>query len=194
MGAIESPTQITALGSQMLRYPLDPPHARILIASFDLGCPSEIIDILSLINSGGNVFIDRASDRDAAIISRTKFIHRDGDHLTSMNVLRAYLAIKEHPKIAKDPKIMNTTRWCRENHVNAKTLNNALKIRDQLHDLARREGRDPLQGCGTETAVVGRCLLQGLFMNTALIQSDGTYKQTSGSLVSGLGSGIADAV
>jgi HrpA-like RNA helicase len=69
----------------MLKYPLDPPHARILISSFDLGCPSEIIDILSIVNSGP-LFIDRAADRESAATSRTKFIHRDGDHLTQLNV------------------------------------------------------------------------------------------------------------
>lgn len=30
--------------------------------------------------------------------------------------------------------------------------------------------------------MVGRSLLQGLFMNTAVIQADGSYRQTAGSL------------
>jgi len=160
----------------MLKYPLDPPHARILIASFTLGCSSEIIDILSLINSGP-LFIDRSSDREAATASRAKFIHRDGDHLTQLNVLRAYIDLK-----TSDTK--GVGKWLKDNHVNGKTIQHALKVREQLKELARRDGVDPNLTCGSESEVVGRCLLRGLFMNTAIVQSDGSYRQTAGSLVS----------
>jgi len=162
----------------MLKYPLDPPHARILIASFELGCPSEIIDILSLINSGP-LFIDRASDRESAATSRLKFVHRDGDHLTHLNVLRAYISIKQSDKTS-----MGTVgKWLKDNHVNGKTIQHALKVREQLKELARRDGKDPNISCGSEMELVGRCLLRGLFMNTAIVQSDGSYRQTAGSLV-----------
>lgn len=155
----------------MLRYPLDPEHARILVASFALGCPNEIIDVLSLIVSGP-VWINRASDRESAATARAKFIHKDGDHLTGLNVLRAYLALKEQ-----------RGKWCRDNHVNAKTLSAALRVRDQLRDLAEREGKDWKVSCESEMEVVVRSLLQGLFMNTAIIQADGSYRQTAGNLV-----------
>jgi ATP-dependent RNA helicase DHX33 len=159
----------------MLKYPLDPPHARILIASFDLGCPSEIIDILSLINSGP-LFVDRTSDRESAALSRSKFIHRDGDHLTQLNVFRAYLAIREQDR-------GSVGQWLKENHVNGKTIQHALKVREQLAELVKREGKDPRVSCGSQTDTVGQCLLRGLFMNTAIVQSDGSYRQTAGSLV-----------
>ena len=155
----------------MLRYPLDPEHARILISSFSLGCPKEIIDVLSLIVSGP-VWIDRPSDRDSAVEARAKFIHRDGDHLTGLNVLRAYTALNE-----------NKPRWCKANHVNIKTLSAALKVRDQLRELAERDGKDWKVSCGSEAELVMRCLLQGLFMNSAVIQPDGGYRQTAGNLV-----------
>jgi len=178
LGALSGPRTITPLGLEMLKYPLDPPHARILIASFELGCPSEIIDILSLINSGP-LFIDRASDRESAATSRLKFVHRDGDHLTQLNVLRAYISIKQSDKTS-----MGTVgKWLKDNHVNGKTIQHALKVREQLKELARRDGKDPNISCGSEMELVGRCLLRGLYMNTAIVQSDGSYRQTAGSLV-----------
>ncbi|ORY35839.1 P-loop containing nucleoside triphosphate hydrolase protein [Naematelia encephala] len=172
LGALDSPTSITPLGREMLRFPLDPEHARILIASFSLGCPSEIIDILSLINTGP-VWVDRVNDRDAAAAARARFLHRDGDHLTAMNVLREYIDLKSRGD-------KSLARWCRDNYVNQKTLTAAIKVRDQLRELAEREGRDWRVSCGNETEVVVRSLLQGLFMNTAVIQSDGSYRQTAG--------------
>ena len=177
LSALASRTEITPLGTSMLRYPLDPPNAAILLSSFDLSCASEIIDIVSLINASAPVFVDRPNERESAAAARAKFVHRDGDHLTAMNAFRAYLAVKEQGQ-------KSLGAWCRENHVNGKTLASAVKIRDQLRHLAEREGRDPSISCGSDLDVVGRCLLQGLFMNTALIQPDGSYKQTSGSLVS----------
>jgi ATP-dependent RNA helicase DHX33 len=178
LGALKGPTEITPLGSSMLAYPLDPVHARILLASFDAACPSEIIDILSLVVAGP-VWIDRANDRDNIALARAKFIHRDGDHLTGMNVLRAYMAIRE----SKD---VGVAKWCKDNFVNSKTLAHAVRIRDQLRELAVRQGRDPDSSCGTEWDRVGKCLLAGLFMNSAIITPDGTYRQTAGSLVSAM--------
>lgn len=174
--ALAGPTAITPLGRRMLHYPLDPSHARILLSSFSLGCASEIIDILSLIVSGP-VWVDRSSERESSAQARQKFISREGDHLTAMNVLRAYMALKED-------KSDSPARWAKENYVNTKTLQAALKVREQLKDLAVREGMDPLTSCGGELDRAGRCLLSGLFMNTAVVQSDGTYRQTAGSLVS----------
>lgn len=197
----------------MLRFPLDPPHARILIASFELGCPNEIIDILSLINAGGHVFIDKPNDREEAGKQRAKFVSRDGDHATGLNVFRAYLAIKEaraergsttkgpaekdegsngNGPIASNththtPKEGQTVLgWCKDNHVNGKTLAQALKVRNQLRELCDRHGKDWTTSCGggSEMGVAMRAMLQGLFMNTAVIQADGSYRQTAGSLVS----------
>ncbi|WWD20552.1 hypothetical protein CI109_105028 [Kwoniella shandongensis] len=178
--ALSSPTTITPLGRQMLRYPLDPPHARILLASFEFGCPSEIIDILSLINAGGHVFLDRPNDRDDAAVARAKFIHRDGDHLTAMNVFRAYIALKEGKSTSGVGQ--SVLGWCKDNFVNGKTLSQALKVREQLRELCEKAGKEWRTSCGSETGSVMRSLLMGLFMNTAVIQADGSYRQTAGSL------------
>ncbi|BEJ16545.1 hypothetical protein CspHIS471_0511500 [Cutaneotrichosporon sp. HIS471] len=180
LGAISGPTVITERGRDMLRYPLEPEHARILLASFESGCASEVIDVLSLVVAG-QVFVDRGDARDSAAAARAKFIHRDGDHLTGMNVLRAFIALREDA--AEGAKEQGVGAWCRANHVNGRTLAQAVRIRAQLRDLATRFGRDPNASCGAETAAVGAALLAGLFMNTAVIQADGSYRQTAGALV-----------
>ncbi|RXK41757.1 ATP-dependent RNA helicase prh1 [Tremella mesenterica] len=202
LGALSGPKTITPLGLEMLHYPLDPEHSRILLASISLGCTSEIIDILSLLVSGP-IWIDRANDREIAAGARTKFVHRDGDHITSLNVFRAYLALKEQRQSGtqsisreKEPngqtkgngvekgkqETTSLPKWCKDNFVNGKTLTAAVKVRDQLRELVRREGHDPDVTCGGETEKVGKALIRGLFMNTAVIQPDGSYRQTAGSL------------
>ncbi|KAL1409736.1 Salivary acidic proline-rich phosphoprotein 1/2 [Vanrija albida] len=183
LGAISSPTVITPLGRQMLHYPLDPEHARILVAAFELGCAAELIDILSLVVAGP-VFHDRGDTRETAAAARAKFIHRDGDHLTAMNVLRAYLSLRADNDEDDEPAVGKggIGAWCRDNHVNGKTLAAAARIRKQLRSLAERHGADATASCGSDYTLVGRALLQGLFMNTAVIQADGSYRQTVGAL------------
>jgi HrpA-like RNA helicase len=168
----------------MLHYPLDPTHARILLASFDLACPFSIINILSLLNSGGTIFIDRQSEREASVKARAKFVHRDGDHLTGLNVFNAFIALKEQGQGGGNGGLL---KWCRENFVNARTMSSALKVRDQLRELVERQGKEwrtgEEGGEGGMDSVV-KSLLQGSFMNTAIIQPDGSYKQTAGNMVS----------
>jgi ATP-dependent RNA helicase DHX33 len=174
----------------MLKYPLDPSHARILIAAFEYGCPSEAIDVLSLLNSGP-IFIDQSSKREEATEARKKYIDKEGDHMTALAVFRDFEEIKSTSNRA-------AITWAKETHVNLKSLLQAVKIRDQLRDLATRFGQDwrassndtkdskvgAVTGIKGDNSVVIRALLQGLFMNTAVIQADGTYRQTAGSLVS----------
>nr|XP_019051332.1 ATP-dependent RNA helicase prh1 [Kwoniella bestiolae CBS 10118]OCF30262.1 ATP-dependent RNA helicase prh1 [Kwoniella bestiolae CBS 10118] len=193
LGALSGPTEITELGKEMLKYPLDPPHSRILIAAFENQCPNEIIDILSIINAGGTVFVDRPNEREEASNARAKFVHRDGDHMTSLKVFRDFLDIKELKKASqssgkKSNGAGGVVGWCKDNYVNNKTLNQAIKIRDQLRELSERYGRDwkvssssTAQG-GHDSSPILRSLLAGLFMNSAVIQADGSYKQTAGSL------------
>ena len=179
LGALASATEITTLGREMLQYPLDPSHARIFLASFDLQCPSEIIDILSILNAGsGSVFVDRSADRDAAAEARLKFINKDGDHLTALNVFREFITLRQN----ESQRFI--VQWAKENHVNQKGLTQALKIRQQLQELAEKHGKVWNVPGGVESGNVVRALLQGLFMNTAVIQADGTYRQTAGNLVS----------
>ncbi|WWC92077.1 uncharacterized protein L201_007031 [Kwoniella dendrophila CBS 6074] len=182
--ALDSPTSVTPLGIEMLKYPLDPPHARILIASFENNCSNEIIDILSIINSGGTVFIDRPNDREEASAAKLKFLHRDGDHLTSLNVFNAFLAIKELRKTSSSSSKVGLIEWCKENFLNHKTLTQALKIRQQLRELSERNGKQVSSSVSSsgDSSPILKSLLQGLFMNTAVIQADGSYKQTTGSL------------
>ncbi|ORX41168.1 ATP-dependent RNA helicase prh1 [Kockovaella imperatae] len=173
LNAIKSPTEITPLGRAMLHYPLDPSHARILLAAFDFGCPSEIIDILSLLNAG-ELWIDISSEREGISEARNKFLAREGDHLTSFNAFQAYLAVREQKATPQ--------KWCRDNFVNPRTLVQAIKIRDQIRLLAERDGRDWRGSCGSDKSVVVRALLQGLYANTAAIQPDGSYRQIGGTL------------
>ncbi len=179
--AVTKDATMTAVGRRMLHYPIQPSRARILIASFGYACTAEIIDILAVMEAGDP--FAKTSDHQASDSARQMFLHRDGDHLTSMQVLR--LAMEADARHRADRHTTPTLlRWCKDKSLNLRTLQEAMSIRDQLRKLVQQDGQSPDTSCGAETAPVMRSLLQGQFQYTAKIMPGGGYKQILGALVS----------
>ncbi|CAE7121278.1 unnamed protein product [Rhizoctonia solani] len=175
LNALDSTGHITPLGRKLAAFPLDPPFARALVASEELGCLMDIIDILSVLSASSKVMLDPPSEqREAATEARQKFVHRSGDHLTLLNVLRAYLDVDQ----AGDRG--NTRSWCNSNWFGEKALREALSIRSQLRSTCQHMNMDTTQKPGDMSDKILKSLLAGLFMNTALLQPDGSYKQIVG--------------
>ncbi|KAG9121473.1 putative ATP-dependent RNA helicase dhr2, partial [Ceratobasidium sp. 392] len=175
LNALDTSGHITPLGRKLAAFPLDPPFARALVASEELGCMTDMIDILALLSASSKVMLDPPSEqREAALEARQKFVHRSGDHLTLLNVLRAYVEVSE----ANDKA--NTRSWCNSNWFGEKALKEALSIRAQLRSTCQHMKIDCTQKPGDATDNVLKSLLSGLFMNTALLQPDGSYQQVVG--------------
>jgi HrpA-like RNA helicase len=191
LGAITvKPFRLTELGKRMQHYPMIPSRARILLESFQSGCPSEIIDILSL-QEAGNPILESASQREKAEKAKATFKHRDGDHLTYLAILRAFVEQQEQHRAAasQDGKSGSSasppSEWCKDNALNFRVLKEAVQIRSQLRQLAQQQGHDPDVSAGEDSDKVLKCLLHGLSLNTARIQPDKRgYRQVVGSRVS----------
>ena len=182
LGALDNTKSLTPLGRQMAAFPLEPPLARALVASAELGCTSEILTILSVLSASSKLFVDTHDARDEAADARKKFRHASGDHMTILNVVKAYedVSHSEGKKACKD--------WCRRMFVNERCLVEATNIRAQLRDVCERTGVDwkastESQGQDGEARVL-RAMVAGLVQNTAFLQPDGSYKQVMGPSVS----------
>lgn len=179
LNALDSTGQITPLGRKLAAFPLDPPFARALIASEELGCLVDIIDILAVLSASSKVMLDPPSEqREAAVEARQKFVHRSGDHLTLLNILRAYMDVNR----ANDRG--NTRSWCNSNWFGEKALRESLSIRAQLRSTCQYMKMDCTEKAGDTQDNILKSLLAGLFINTALLQPDGSYKQIVGQRVS----------
>lgn len=55
LGALDEEGMLTRLGRRMAEFPLDPPVAKMLIASVDLGCSEEVVTIIGML-SAQNIF------------------------------------------------------------------------------------------------------------------------------------------
>ena len=69
--------------------PVDPIYSRLILLSKDFRCTSEILDIVSLL-SVENVFFSPREDREKATVCHKRFASIYGDHLTLLNVFKAY--------------------------------------------------------------------------------------------------------
>ena len=85
LSALDDEGLLTHLGSKMADFPMEPPLAKMLIASVDLGCSEEILSIISML-SVQNVFYHPKEKHDQADAKNVKF-HQPGDHLTLLTVI-----------------------------------------------------------------------------------------------------------
>lgn len=85
-----------------------------------------------------------------------------GDHISGLNLYRAYIGVPKSQQLA----------WCQERFVSARSLHKATDIYQQLHpqlvDL-----KLPIASAGTEVELVLRALVAGLFTNVARRQLNG---------------------
>ncbi|KIM57942.1 hypothetical protein SCLCIDRAFT_1114768 [Scleroderma citrinum Foug A] len=188
LGALDNSKALTPLGRQMASFPVEPNLACIILASNTHGCTSEVVDIVSLISSSSNLFLDITDQRDAIADARSKFRHPSGDHLTMLNALRAY------QEMAQSESKGSRRDWCRQHFLNERTLTEALKIRDQLRLTCQRAKLDWRGSKKDSEEAVMRSFTAGLIQNSALLQPDGTYKQLMGHSVVKIhpGSTLAD--
>ncbi|KAG6868952.1 hypothetical protein C0993_007166 [Termitomyces sp. T159_Od127] len=178
LDAINSNKELTSLGRKMARFPLEPVHARSIIAAEENGCTSEVLDIISVLSASSKLFIDITEQRDVAAEARRKFRHSTGDHLTILNAVRAYeeVAVGGASKAARRD-------WCRKHFINERTILEAADIRDQLRQTCQGLKIDWKVSCGDKDDPVVRSLAFGLAQNSAFLQPDGSYKQTMGQTI-----------
>ncbi|XP_013403823.1 putative ATP-dependent RNA helicase DHX33 [Lingula anatina] len=164
LGAVEKQekVQLTLLGRQLAAFPLDPRLSRVLLGAKEFDCLEEMLTVVSLL-SVESVFHTPYNKRDTAHAARQKFISSEGDHLTLLNVYRAYKGVK------------GDKQWCQENFINARNMQTASQIRKQLREICVHL-QLPFKSCGQNTGVIRKCLCHGFFTNAAELQHEGVYK------------------
>jgi ATP-dependent RNA helicase DHX33 len=191
----------------MAAFPVDPMYACAIVASEGYHCTLEILEIISVLSASSKLFVDITDQREAVAEQRLKFRHPSGDHLTVLNVARAYQEITaaatgEGDKNGGGSSNNNSRNkdkaakkeWCRKHFLNERTLLEAQEIKTQLKTVCQRlninwaastlKKGTADEGPLTEEDAIIRSLGHGLCGNAAFLQPDGTYKQIIGQSVS----------
>ena len=85
LGALDNAGDLTPVGRKMSELPMEPSMAKMLIASVEYGCSSEILTIVSML-SVPSVFYRSKERMEEADTAREKFAVPESDHLTLLNV------------------------------------------------------------------------------------------------------------
>ncbi|KAL1856034.1 hypothetical protein Plec18170_003902 [Paecilomyces lecythidis] len=181
LGAVDDYAKLTKpLGIRMAELAVEPMMGKVLLSAPSFGCLSEILTIAAMVSLQGTVWSHHESDKKAMESTRRKFAVEEGDHLTYLNVYHAFVT-----RGKKDSK------WCRENHLNYKSMLRAVSIRAQLKRYLERFGiqvdeslsfNQKQADLSGQPEKIQRCLTTGYFAHAAKMQPDGTFKTVSGGL------------
>ncbi|KAL6715037.1 hypothetical protein ACLMJK_007298 [Lecanora helva] len=181
LGAVDDYAKLTRpLGMRMAELSVEPMMAKVLLSAPTIDCLNEILSIAAMTSLQGAIWFHHDGEKKATETSRRKFAAEEGDHLTLLNVYQAFVT-----------KGRKEAKWCRDNHLNYKSMTRAVSVRAQLKRylerfginvdeslaLNKRTADDPVRNSGEQ---IRKCLTMGYFAHAARMQPDGTFKTVNG--------------
>ena len=119
---LDNTAELNTLGKQMSILPTEPKFSKLLLHSTKVYFKSisdEICKIVAML-SVENIFYTPRINQRKAERKHKKFVFKNSDHLTLLNVFNQFLENK------------HSSQYCKENYVNEKSLKMALQIQKQL--------------------------------------------------------------
>lgn len=189
LGAVDDYAKLTSpLGTRMAELGSIPPMmAKCLLTSSSpqFNCQAEMLTLAAMTSLQGNIWFHHQGQKKAMELSRRKFAAEEGDHLTLLNVYQAFVT-----RGKKEGK------WCHEHHLNFKSMQRAVSVRNQLRRYLEKLGVKVVEDSSASAAappplVAGgddqptkilKCLVTGYFSHAAKMQPDGTFKSVSGNV------------
>lgn len=186
LGAVDDYAKLTKpLGTHMAELAVEPMMAKTLLSAQGFGCLSEMLTIAAMTSLGGAVWFHHDGEKKSMETARRKFAVEEGDHLTLLNVYKAFIT-----------KGRKESKFCKDNYLNFKSMSRAISIRAQLKRYLERFGINvdetlssnanftPLRVGGPDKAEqIRRCLTTGYFAHAARMQPDGTFRNVAGGTI-----------
>ncbi|KAE9397860.1 pre-mRNA splicing factor [Gymnopus androsaceus JB14] len=144
-----------------VEFPMDPSMAKMLIASVEYRCSSEMLTIVSML-SVPSVFYRPKERMEEADAAREKFNVPESDHLTLLNVFNQW---KSHG--FRD-------EWAMRHFLHPKLLRKAREVRAQLEDIMQFQKME-LVSVGTDFDVIRKAIAAGYFHQAARVKGIGEF-------------------
>ncbi|GMN54391.1 hypothetical protein TIFTF001_023514 [Ficus carica] len=171
------------VGRQMSQLPLDPIYSKALILASEFNCLEEMLITVAMLSVESIFYVPRERVEEARAAMKF-FLSPQGDHLTLINVYRASNEFleKKNPDLAKEKVDKMLRKWCKQNFMNSRSLLHARDIHSHILRHIEQMGLH-VASCGDDTLQFRRCLAASFFLNVALKQRDGTYRDLKGGQV-----------
>lgn len=171
LSCLDDEGDLTELGKQASKFPLDPALAVMLINSYEFYCSNEILSLTAML-SVPQVFVRPANSRKRADEMKALFTHPDGDHLTLLNIYHAFKGI-DATGTSQD--------WCHKHFLNYRALQAACKVRTQLAKIMTESNLQLISTDFTDSNYytnIRRALVSGFFMQVAKKEGSGKHYKT----------------
>ncbi len=173
--ALDPSGNLTELGRELARLPVDPMFARAIIKSEEIGdgCLQPVIAIVAMISCDATVFVTPSNAKQEARQAHSRFLSPFGDHQTLLAVYQSWRATPQKKRKG----------WCKDNYINARALSKAHDIFQQILGQCwrGRVGETPHSVSADFTSEsdpvqVRRALVSGLFPHAARRLHSGSYR------------------
>jgi ATP-dependent helicase HrpA len=146
LGALDSEKELTPLGRDLARLPVDPSIGRMILQSVEEGAREEVL----IVAAGLSIQDPRerpADQQTAADQAHRQFLDPRSDFRTLLNIWNAYDAKLEAFKTQNQMR-----RFCRANFLNFSRMREWIDVHAQLHDALETLDRGP-RSSGQRTAI-----------------------------------------
>ncbi|GJL71857.1 MAG: ATP-dependent helicase [Nitrosomonas sp.] len=174
LGAVDNNNQLTPIGWQLTRFPIDPKIARMILAAKQENCLSEILIIASALSVQDPR--DRPFERqDAADRAHLRFQDERSDFLGFLKLWDFFDELLKHKKSNRKLIVQ-----CQEHFLSHRRMREWREIHGQLHILVKELGFKPNQiPAGYDE--IHRALLAGLLGNIGFkSENDNEYQGARG--------------
>ncbi|KAJ6519179.1 P-loop containing nucleoside triphosphate hydrolase protein [Mycena sanguinolenta] len=161
LGALDNVGDLTPVGRKMNEFPMEPSMAKMLIASVEYKCSSEMLTIVSML-SVPSVFYRPKERMEEADAAREKFNVPESDHLTLLNVFNQW---KSHG--FRDD-------WAMRHFLHPKLLRKAREVRSQLEDIMKFQKMEIIVA-GTDFDLLRKAICAGYFHQAARAKGIGEF-------------------
>ncbi|KAJ8088711.1 Pre-mRNA-splicing factor ATP-dependent RNA helicase PRP16 [Marasmius tenuissimus] len=161
LGALDNVGDLTLVGRKMSEFPMEPSMGKMLIASVEYGCSSEMLTVVSML-SVPSVFYRPKERMEEADAAREKFNVPESDHLTLLNVFNQW---KSHG--FRD-------EWAMRHFLHPKLLRKAREVRVQLEDIMKFQKMEVISA-GTDFDVIRKAIAAGYFHQAARVKGIGEF-------------------
>lgn len=165
--AIDEEAKLTLTGEALGHFPLKPRMAKVLLKSKELGCSEEVLNIVSMMNSGNWKLRPPEEAALADSAHRSFYSDENCDLLTIHNVVKSFEDMKQDK------------RYCREYYLNFRNLNTCMSIKSQLKQIlfnAKTTLNHGFKFHEKKSSIkVKLCFLSGYFQQIAYLKRGGTY-------------------
>ena len=157
LGAIDDQNELTRLGAQLAKLPIDPRVGRMILEANKEGCLSEVLVIAAAL-SVQDPRERPMNAQDAADQAHARYKDEHSDFVWLLNLWNEYQKQGEHLSSSK------LKRWCQQGFLSFMRMREWEDIHQQLHGLVADMGFHP-SSRPTDYASLHRALLSGLLAN-----------------------------